>query len=70
VLIGGVQVERVREFGQVYLGLSLWRRLGLHTLLKEIIKPGQEEVPWDLTACIRGMISEENIEFLRARQAR
>src|SRR5512133_2747461 len=22
----GVRVERVREFGQVYLGLSLWRR--------------------------------------------
>jgi transposase len=50
--LGGVRVERVREFGQVYLGLSLWRRLGLHTLLKEIIEPGQEEVPWELTACI------------------
>ena len=48
----GVRVERVREFGQVYLGLSLWRRLGLHTLLKEIIEAGQEEVPWELTACI------------------
>jgi hypothetical protein len=36
----------------VYLGLSLWRRLGLHTLLRELIPPGQEEVPWDLTACI------------------
>jgi len=51
----GVRVERVREFGQVYLGLSLWRRLGLHKLLKEIIEPGQEEVPWDLTACILTM---------------
>src|SRR5512142_1386726 len=50
--LSGVHVERVREFGQVYLGLSLWRRLGLHTLLKEIIESGQEEVPWDLTACI------------------
>jgi len=50
--LSGVRVERVREFGQVYLGLSLWRRLGLHTLLREIIKPGQEEVPWELTACI------------------
>ncbi len=50
--LSGVHVERVREFGQVYLGLSLWRRLGLHTLLKEIIEPGQEEVPWQLTACI------------------
>ena len=48
----GVRVERVREFGPVYLALSLWRRLGLHTLLKKIIEPGQEEVPWELTACI------------------
>src|SRR5512135_3304484 len=43
--LSGVRVERVREFGQVYLGLSLWRRLGLHTLLQEIIAPGREEVP-------------------------
>ena len=50
--VQGVRVERVREFGSVYLGLALWRRLGLHRLLAEIIAPGQEEVPWDLTACI------------------
>ncbi len=48
----GVRVERVRDFGQVYLALSLWRRLGLHTLLREIIEAGREEVPWELTACI------------------
>jgi transposase len=48
----GVRVERVRDFGQVYLALSLWRRLGLHTLLRELIQSGQEEVPWELTACI------------------
>jgi hypothetical protein len=50
--LGGVRVERVRDFGQVYLGLSLWRRLGLHTLLRELIESGREEVPWELTACI------------------
>jgi hypothetical protein len=33
--VRGVRVERVREFGQVYLALALWRRLGLHTLLHE-----------------------------------
>lgn len=48
----GVRVERVRDFGQVYLALSLWRRLGLHTLLRELIEGGREEVPWELTACI------------------
>ena len=50
--LGGVRVERVREFGQIYLALSLWRRLGLHTLLGELIEPGEEDVPWELTACI------------------
>lgn len=50
--VGGLRVERVREFGQIYLALSLWRRLGLHTLLGEIIKSGREEVRWELTACV------------------
>jgi transposase len=50
--VGGVRVERGRDFGQVYLALSLWRRLGLHTLLRELIEPGAESVPWELTACI------------------
>ncbi len=48
----GVRVERVREFGEVYLALALWRRLGLHQLLQEILAVGREEVPWELTACI------------------
>ena len=48
----GVQVERVRDFGQVYLALFLWRRFGLHTLLRELLDSGREEVPWELTACV------------------
>jgi len=48
----GLRVERVRDFGGQYLGLALWRRLGLHTLLRELIEPGAEQVPWELTACI------------------
>jgi hypothetical protein len=50
--VRGVRVERVREFGQVYLALSLWRRLGLHTLLQELIPSGREEVPWEQIACL------------------
>lgn len=50
--LSGVRVERVREFGTIYLALSLWRRLGLHTLLQELIEAGREEVSWELTACI------------------
>jgi hypothetical protein len=35
VALTGVRVERVREFGQVYLALALWRRLGLHHFFAE-----------------------------------
>jgi len=50
--VRGVRVERVREFGEVYLALSLWRRLGLHTLLEELIPCGREEVAWERIACL------------------
>ena len=50
--VRGVRVERVREFGEVFLALSLWRRLGLHTLLRELIPPGREEVAWETIACL------------------
>jgi hypothetical protein len=39
-------VERVREFGTAFLALALWRRLGLHELLGELIEPGREEIAW------------------------
>ena len=48
----GVRVERVREFGEVYLALSLWRRLGLHTLLQELLPAGREAVAWERVACL------------------
>jgi len=48
LLEGRTPTREQGELGQVYLGLALWRRLGLHTLLEEIMVPGQEEVPWDL----------------------
>lgn len=50
--VSGLRVERVRDFGEVYLALALWRRLGLHTLLRELIGTGREAVPWDVVACI------------------
>jgi transposase len=48
----GVRVERLRQFGRVYLGLALWRRLGLHTLLQKLLPVGQEEIGWDQIACV------------------
>jgi transposase len=50
--IKGLRVERVRDFGEVYLALALWRRLGLHRLLAELIAPGRERVEWEAVACI------------------
>lgn len=52
VEVRGVRVERVREFGEVYLALSLWRRLGLHQLLEELIPSGRQEVPWERIGCL------------------
>jgi len=44
--VANLRVERVRDFGQAWLGLSLWRRLGLHKLLDELIPKGREQISW------------------------
>ncbi len=50
--LNGVRVERLRQFGRVYLGLALWRRLGLHTLLQQLLTAGREDIGWDSIACV------------------
>jgi transposase len=50
--VRGVRVERVKEFGRVWTALSVWHRLGLHRLLREKLPCGQEDVGWDLVACV------------------
>jgi transposase len=52
VNLKGVRVERLRSFGDVYLGLALWRRLQLDTFFNEAMEPGREEIPWATMACI------------------
>jgi len=47
-----LRVERVRQFGRVYLGLALWRRLKLHKHLADLMPQGREQIQWDLIACI------------------
>lgn len=44
--VAALHVERVRDFGEAWLDLALWYRLGLHKLLAEIIEPGKENIPW------------------------
>jgi len=52
VNVNKVSVERLRHFGEVYLGLLLWRKLGLADFCKEHITEGREEIPWSIMASI------------------
>ena len=49
--VSRVRVERLRQFGRVYLGLAVWRRLGLHKLLSRLMPEGREDVGWEQVAC-------------------
>ena len=48
----GLSVERLRRFGDVFLGLALWRRLGLDRFFNQAMAPGREEIPWATMASI------------------
>jgi transposase len=48
----GVRVENCRQFGGPWLALELIRRLRLDEFLQQEIAPGQEHVPWSLSALI------------------
>jgi transposase len=52
VRVHDARVERSRDFGDVYLGLTLWRALGLDTLLDRLIPRGREDIPWSVVATI------------------
>ena len=46
------RVERLRHFGEVYLGLALWRRLKLDAFFDDAMEAGHEEIAWGTVACI------------------
>ena len=52
VRVRGARVERTRDFGDVYLGLTLWRALGLDALLERFLPRGREDIPWSVVAAI------------------
>jgi len=52
VNLKGLRLERLRDFGDVWLALGLWRLLGLDSLLDEKTEQGREEVPWPVVAAI------------------
>ncbi|MBM3749105.1 MAG: IS1634 family transposase [Acidobacteria bacterium] len=52
VKVKGVRLERLRDFGDVWLALGLWRLLGLDDLLSRLMPAGREDVPWPVVAAI------------------
>ncbi len=52
VRIKGVRLERMRDFGDVWLALGLWRLLKLDELLSQHMPTGDEDVPWPVVASI------------------
>jgi transposase len=52
VRLKGIRVERVRCFGDVWLGCTLWRALGLEELCTELLPAGREAVPWAQMAAV------------------
>jgi transposase len=52
VNLRGVRLERLRDFGDVWMALGLWRLLELDTLLKKLADAGQEDVPWPVVAAL------------------
>jgi len=55
VQVRGARVERTRDFGNVYLALTLWRALELDKMLERVMPQGQGRIPWDIVATILAM---------------
>jgi transposase len=47
-----LHVERSRRFGDVFLGLALWRSLKLDEMFDELLPEGREDVCWSTLAAI------------------
>ena len=52
VLLNKVRLERTRQFGNCFLGLALWKRLGLDRLFEELLDGQPADVPWSRVAAV------------------
>jgi transposase len=50
--VKSLTIRRLRNFGGAFLGWTLWRMLGLDTLLAREMPVGREQVPWATVAAI------------------
>jgi transposase len=52
VLVNKVRLERTRQFGACWLGLELWKRLGLDRFFKAAVDTDEADVPWSRVAAV------------------
>jgi transposase len=52
VQLDHLRIERGRDFGDVWLGWTLWRALQLDTLCASLIPEGKESVAWSTMAAV------------------
>ena len=52
VLLNKVRLERTRQFGSCWLGLELWKRLGLDRFFERCLDEHQADVPWSRVAAV------------------
>ena len=52
VLLNKVRLERARQFGQCFLALELWRRLGLDKFWEGLLDGQAADVPWSRVAAV------------------
>ena len=52
VLLNKVRLERTRQFGSCWLGLELWKRLGLDGFFEECMDEQEADVPWSRVTAV------------------
>jgi hypothetical protein len=52
VLLNKVRLERTRQFGNCFLGLELWKRLGLDRFWEGALDQDASDVPWSRVAAV------------------
>lgn len=52
VLLNKVGLERTRQFGSCWLGLELWKRLGLDRFFERAVDEHEADVPWSRIAAV------------------
>ena len=51
-VLNKVRLERARQLGSCFLGLELWRRLGLDKFWEGLLDPAVADVPWSRVAAV------------------